>query len=449
MAVDTTLLLNEVDAIVSSGTGVRHITATCRLKTPVEWLEPVNIELLSLERDYEDGFGDVFVVNLVFGMGQYAYKLLPYRDNLFVDLTITPQYHESDSAPNTKSVVKRYRAIVMDQDNPGLVGRSPQSSSESDMDLSGLKTVQMQLIEEGLYQIRMATVGRVYRQVTPMTALKSLLTETTRLVDSNNQQQIFGVDTVPGYNEQVRRQIVIPHGTLLTETPDLFQQKEGGIYGAGLSCYLQDGYWRVFPSYDTERWKKTPKALTIISVPPNRFYGAEKTFRYTSNQVILITAGSRQVEDVGLYEQLNEGNALRFMDANRLLTAAETTDNRTLLKRKENLYEFEAARLESGVNNARWTAERATSNPFKHYSEVAQRNGRYMAVQWLYGDSTLLYPGMPVKYMAATNNQLGVYHGVLLGVHDQRARLRAGVGNSAFGSTLMLKVFLSRLGTPV
>lgn len=450
MAVDSTLLLREVDAIIQTGGGVRRYGIECRILTPDRWMTPHRTTLLSLERDYEDGYGDVFVLEVTIGLGDYAYGLFPHRDRLSVDLTTTPTFQDAtNTTTSPERTVRRFRAILMDQDNPGLVGRSPQSSSESDLNATGTRSVQLQLIEEGLYQIRMASVGRVYRQVTPMTALRSILTETTQLVDSKHQQQIYGVDHVAGYNSTLRQHVVIPHGTPLTAVPGLLQNQEGGIYGSGLSCYLQDGYWRVFPSYDTTRWQKTPKALTILNIPPNRYYGAERTYRQTGNQVVVVSAGEMATQDDGLFDQLNDGNAVRVTDVNQLLAFGATSGNRTLLQRKQNVYEFEATALSSGMVHTRWAEQRATSNPFKHYSTIAHRNGRYLSVQWLHGDSALLYPGMPVKFMAAIKNQLAVFHGVLLGVHDQRIPTQGGAVSREFNTSVQLKLFLSRLDTPV
>jgi len=447
MAVDNTLLLREVDAIIASGQGISHYRIGAKIKAGDEWITPTRLDLYSLERDYEGGYGDVLVLELLLGLGTYAYRIFPNRDSLFVDVTSTPLYENTATQrSDMPQRVKRYRAILMDQDNPGLVGRTPQASSEQDLNISGPKKVTLQLVEEGLYQARMITVGRLYRKTTPINALRSLLTETTKLVDNKNQQQILGVNTVGGYNETVRDHVIIPHGTSLFKVPDLIQNEEGGLYATGIGCYLQNQYWHIFPPYNTERFDQAPKTLTILNIPPNRYYGAERTYRRTERQVIIVTAGDMAAQDEARYQQLNEGNAVRFTDARKLLLFGESQNNKTQVRRQENVFEFEGPQMDGGLSNARWSAERATSNPFPHYTHMAKRSGRYVMVEWMHGDSSLLTPGMPVKFMTAANDELKIMFGTLLGVHEQRIPSEPGVGASQYPASLRLKVFLSRDG---
>jgi hypothetical protein len=437
--------MREVDYIVAQGESASHVRLSCRIRAGREWIDPQLLELSSLERDYEDGYADLRVIQVLIGAGTYAYRLLPNRDELWVDLTATPLHENSTRTRSDRPTVsKRYRAVLMEQDNPGLVGRTPQASSEADLNLTAPKTVQLQLLDEGVHQVRMLTVGRVYRNTTPLNALASLLTETTQLLSVNNQQAIQGVEAAPGFNQTPRAQIVIPHGTPLTKVPTLLQNEEGGIYGTGLGCYLQAGIWHLFPAYDLQRYRTTPKVLTILNVPPNRYRGAERTYRVTTNQVVAVAAGDMSSLDVGLATQLNEGNALRFSDARKLLSFAETKGNRTLLKRAENLFEVAGPVLKTGLTNARWAAERSTANPFKFYSQMAQRNGQYLSVQWLHGDAELLYPGMPVKFMTNADGKLVTLHGTLLGVHEQRLPGNAGSGIQNYPGMVTLKLFLSR-----
>lgn len=445
MAVDSTLLMREVSSILESGQGVSHYHVECVIKAGDEWITPTRLDLYSLERDYEHGYGDVLVLEMIMGLGTYAYKLFPKRDQLWVDITSTPLYENSDAQrSDIPRRQRRYRAILMDQENPGLVGRMPQASSEDDLNLTAPKKVEMQLVDEGLYQSRMITVGRLYRKATPMHALKSLFTETTALVDGRNQQQIKGVEIVDGFNQTQRDHVIIPHGTPLFHVPDLLQTDQGGLYAAGIGCYLQNQQWWVFPPYNTQRFTKARRTLTVLNIPPNRYYGAERTYRATDRQVIIVAAGDMSTNDDGRYQQLNDGNAVRFTDARRLLVYGDTDNNKTQLRRQDNVFEFEGPQMDGGLSNARWSKERASANPFPHYTRMAKRNGRYMTVEWLHGDASLLEPGMPVKFLTAAENALQTFYGVLLGVHEQRIPSEQGVNTRRYPASVRLKVFITR-----
>jgi hypothetical protein len=332
----------------------------------------------------------------------------------------------------------------MGQDNPGLDTLSPQMGSREDFDKMGLKEVEFQLLEESLYQVRMQTVGRTFRHITPMDALRAVLTESTQLLSLRRQQLIFGVDTVGGFNETVRDQIIIPPMSL-TDVAGFLQQREGGIYGAGCGCFLQDGFWFIYPLYDPTRHRKTPGTLTIVRVPPNRFMGAERTYRVDGQQVVIVAAGNVEVVDNGYNQQLNEGNAARFLDARRLLNGyGETEENRYRVSRRENVFEVEGNALKTGLTNARWSMDKPTSNPFVAYTDMARRNGREILVEWTHANYQVLYPGMPVKYITVVDGEHQQYEGVLLGVQEQRLPAAPGAQNTSYPATCMLRVFLTR-----
>lgn len=445
MAVDATLLMREVESIASRGEGLSHYRLTCRIRIGDQWITPLRLTHFALERDYENNAGDGASLEVMVGAGEFAYKIAPNRDQLWIDLTAVPLFENSGTQrSDANSHTRRYRAILVDQDDFAATSRDPNSGSEDDLNLSSSKTVHFQLMDEGFYQSRMVTVGRPYRDLPPAIALRSLLTETTALVSGSDQQQIFGVDLADGYNTKNRQHILIPHGTPLLKVPQIIQNEEGGIYATGLGCYLQDGLWYMFPLYNVERYKHTPKTLTILNIPPNRYHGAERTYRKTNNQVVVVATGSMTSFDKGLYGQLNEGNAMRFMDADQLMNPVEHGNNKAIARREGNMYEVEGAKLKSGFSNARWAPERSTSNPFKYYSKLAHRKGKYMTVQWQHGDSSLLYPGMPVKFLTNSNNELTTSHGVLLGVHEQRMPQEPGVVSSRFPAIVTLKLFLAR-----
>lgn len=445
MAVDTTLLMREVDNIVNRGQGLTHYKLKCRIRAGTQWLDPISIASFSLERDYENNAGDGILVELTVGKGDFAYTIIPNRDELWVELTSEPLFENSDvRRTDTPTRTRRYRALLVDNENPGLTGRQAQESSAADLNRTAPKVVQFQLMDEGFYQARMVSVGRLYRNEVPAVALRSLLTETQSLVTGADSQKIHGVDLAGGYNQTVRDHLILPHGTPLLKAPSLFQNHEGGIYPTGLGCYLQSGYWYMFPLFNLRRHETTPRVLTVVNVPSNRYMGAERTYRKTVNQVVIVAAGGASSRDAGLSGQLNQGNALRFTDARKLLTWVDHGNNKAVSDRGSNLFEVEGAVLKSGMSNARWAEERATSNPFKHYTSLASRRGQYVAVEWQYGDSELLYPGMPVKYLTNVDNEVRTLYGVLLGVHEQRLPQENGVVHSRFPASLTLKLFIER-----
>jgi hypothetical protein len=443
MAVDATLLFREVEAIAAAGENNSNYMITCRVQAGGQWRAPFRLDLYSLERDYENGFGDLTVVEFMIGLGVYTYQFVPNRGNLLVELQFIPIPDNTKRREAQETITLRFRGILMEQANQGLVGKHSQATTEEALDRVGPIQVQMQLVDEAVYRARMTTLARIYRNVTPMDVLRAVLTDAQTLGGGNDNQRILGVNTVAGFNTDVRNQISIPHDTTLIRVPTLLQEKEGGVYATGLGCYLQNQYWYAFPLYDTTRFLKTPRSLTVLNIPKNRAHGSERTYRTTTNQVLVLATGDASALDRTVFDYLNEGNGIRFADARKLMTSFAVTDrNRMLVDRATNLFEVAGDVLKDGFNNLRWASERATSNPFKHYSDLARKKGTYVTVEWMHGDADLLYPGMPVKFLTVSNDELKTFTGSLLGVHEQRIPAEAGVAISRYPSSIRLKLFL-------
>lgn len=445
MAVDTTNLLAEVQAVIEDGEKQSHHHLIVTIKIGEEWVAPTRVDAYYVNREYELSFGDVRVLEVLMPLGDYAYDIVPNKDSLWVDVFTEVKGEGGQERVDLPLTQRRFRAILMESDNPGFGGSSPQASSKEDLNLSGMHSVQLQLIEESLHQVRLMSVGRIYRNAIPMDALKAVLTETTQLLNVNQQQHIFGVDVVGNYNTTVREHVMIDHGTPLSQLTKHLQMNEGGLYGAGAGCYLQNGQWYVYPLYDPTRVRKDPGTLTVIRVPPNRYAGAERTYRITDNEVVIIANGGVTIQDDGLSSQLNEGNAVRVGNARTLLTPTTTEGNTSRTDRAQNVYEMQGNPMDAGLTHAKWAPGGPTSNPFKHYTEMARRNGRYVFIEWTLGDIDLLYPGMPVKYLSAIEGDLAEYDGVLLGVNEQRLPNKPGMVADIFPSTILLKVFLTRM----
>lgn len=447
MSVDSTLMMKEVSAIQSSGESNSHWRIGIRILVGGVWLTPVRMEFYHLHRDYASGFSDERTIEFLIGLGDYQFDIVPNRDTIQVDVTYTPldqNTSEVDAKKRTETV--RYRGILKTQSNQALSNKNSQARSKEALNqVNGAHSVAMQLITEPAYRMLMTTWGKIYRQGTTMECLRSVYTEVAERLGGSDQVRILGQNVVEGWNKENRRQISLPDGILVKDIPQWLQQKEGGVYATGLSRYLQDQYWYIFPTFDTTRYRKNVKSLVIINVPNDKAQGSERTYKTAEQHVTIIATGDASSLDRGLTNNLNEGNGLRFGDVTKLLgDFGVSKDNRALVDRASNVYEVMTEKLKTGVNNIRWAAERATSNPFKYYSQMAERKGQALKLQWTHGDSDLLYPGMPVKFMTVNGINVETYYGVLLGVDEQRAPSDNSANPTRYPGIVTLAVFLNR-----
>lgn len=449
MSVDSTLLMREVDRVTQEGNSYSNYRNEIKILANKKWITPVRLDYLSLDRDFSSGqLGDIRRVEFLMNYGDFAIDILPFRDNLQVDLSYIPLIENTSSREvDNRTDVKRYRAILdlSGNENPELSNKNSQVKSREAMNQIGMIKVQLQLVDELVYKLMMVTCGTTYRKSTTINALLAIYTQYATLIGGTDQERLTAINVVDGASTDVRQQITIPDGMLLKDVPDFLQNKEGGVYATGLGRYVMNQTLYVYPLFDTTRYGKNAKVLNLINVPNDRYQGAEKTFKDTSRHITVLATGNATSLDQGLSDRIQNGNGLRFADARKMFTDFTIEkDNKVLVDRATNLFEVTMEALETGVNNIRWAKDRLTSNPFKQYTELARKQGLPITVEWTHGDPDLLYPGMPVKFQTISDNRVKTYHGVLLGVSDRRTATDAGSVVNRHASKVTLGVFVNR-----
>ncbi len=444
MSVNQTLVDIEIGRIASEGTGVRGVEYTAFLNAGGQWLTPVKVDFFTVSRDYQQGRVDIVGIGLMFPAGDYTFDIVPNRDNLFIDLLQTPI--DERTGQRKESYVVRYKAVLANRDQPDIESGLPFAANKKDLNIGGFTTAVFQLKDDPSFQAQMVMSGRIFRRVSPMDALRSMLTETTELVNSPNGQRIQGVTVREGYNTTVRNHILIPptQRISLFDVPEHLQNNEGGLYGAGIGCYLQNGQWYVFPPYNTENTFKSTRILNIVMVPINQYGAGERTYYVDGNNISIITASQSVVADIGLYSQLNDGNAVRTIEASRLLNMGNQQDDKYVINRRDNLHEFEGMRLADDMANAKWGQNPSTSNLYTEYTRLAYKNGQFITTLWNYGDIDLLTPGMSVKLITMTTEGEAVFEGTLVGVESESIPKTAGSVSQLLSPVLKLVLFVKR-----
>lgn len=444
MAVDTTLLMEAVDDVTRRHPSNTHFRFELTIYAGEELITPIRIDAITCSRDYESKFSDVMTIDALIGAGDLAYGLQPHRDTLMVDLFTVPVGDLGGGDSDRTIEYRRYRAVLLEKDAPSFTDPRPHSDNRSDLNQSMAK-LQLQLIEETVYQLLMITIGRLYRKLSPMDALRAVLTEVKDWPTVGQNDRVRGVDVVPGYQTKVRETINIPP-TRVSKVVDVLQYEEGGLYATGVGNYLQNRMWYVYPLFDITRASKESGVLTIYRIPPNRALGSEKTFAVDEDGgVDIIAAGTVEIIDAGRDKQLTMGNAVRMGNAHQLLSSGKAEDNRFTAERKENMYEVRGTPVdEEGLVNAQWSSTRSTSNPFPEYSRLAERNGQYMVVEWNHSVPDVLRPGMPVIFYSAVDGRLKRLQGTLCGVNHQYVPGREGVNVDFYVGRAYLKVFIER-----
>lgn len=445
MGLERTYLTDIVNDITKKGSALTQYRYTAHIYTGSEWITPIAVHNVYLKRDYENSFTDLEMLTVMVGLGDYAYAIYPNRDKIVVELVEESIYTmTADVQKSAPVTAKRYRGVLLNQQSVGMSTSGGDYSDRATLNKGQLIQVEFQLMDEAAYQVRMATVGRNYRYASPMDVLLSALTENRTAVVANSEQLIHGVEVTEGYNTKKRDQIVIKP-VALTDLVAVLQDKEGGLYSAGAGCYLQNGFWYVYPLYNLNVMTKAPRTLTLVIVPP-RMYQGEYTYMQTGSDVTVIISSNSNMVDSGLHEQINEANGYRLINANTIMDPTTTESNKTKVDRSKNLFEFTSTAFSDSTNNVQWGQASATSNPFPHYTELAKRACRTFTVQWTHSDPDLLTPGMPVRILATADNAIIERQGVLKTVETNRVPIDSGPLKHTYTSISNLEINIKREG---
>jgi hypothetical protein len=399
-----------------------------------------------IKRDYESNFTDEMFVSLVLGGGQYAYKVYPNLSRLEITLYKQP-LEEVGGQPDNARVVEseRYVATLIDPIAINVASNSSNELDEFALDISNLITLNFQLVNKAVDQIRMKTVGGIYRRVKVEDVIKSVMTVYSAQVETDTTDIPRGVEMITSPNQETQEHIVIPHGTRLVDIPDYIHKHCSGIYTTGLAYYYQSNHWYVFPPYDNSKFDQSPQTLTAIRIPANRMPGVERTYRKDGNNLVILATGQANVKNESESQLLSAGNGVRFADANQFMDGiVQKSGNKAVISRGGVNNEFITTDRPNGNNLVLSSPKRITSNPWLEYSRLAARNGSLIGLTWENSNPSLILPGMPVKVLYLEDEQIKETYGLVIKAHHYTQTRGEGITVSRHRTTTALTIFAKR-----
>jgi len=399
---------------------------------------------VDLGRDYLKTFADDLYISVVFGVGTYSKHIYGNKERLTVFLSreVVGDYLEAADEP---IVICEYKAVLCESKDVAAASGSGILDSVEVADAANIAVVRLQLVDRVTEWVRSVSVGGSFRKRTAAEVLLTLLTSKTQEVPRELMETQGLVDMVPANNTERRDHIVIPHATPLVEVGDFLQEKCGGIYSTGLGIYLRSGDWYVWPALNTKRFEESPRGLTIVNVPENKMPSIERTWLQKGSQLIVLSTGTTDITDVSDKAKLDQGVGIRFNDAKELLDGfVSTVGNVAKAARGKNVTEVLIDQVADGVAHITRSANKVSSNLFAELSTTAFRKGNNVTATWENSNHTLLYPGMPVRFMYEFENQVRVRYGTLVG--DQHFISMEGKGGTSqrFKSNTALFLFLDK-----
>lgn len=446
MEIENSALMREITEIISSGSKPVYHSWFAQFHIGTETFSALKVVSVDIIRDYEGSYADQVLLTAMVPAGTYAKRIYPARSNLDVTLIRVPLGEIGDNVNLEDQVSgERYTAILLDKGDPVAEANGSVVPTEDTLNLSAMVQVQFQLIDKTIEQLRMISVGGIYRKVNVEDVLKTLMYGESQKLKVDGLKLPQGVDMVTANNQTVRDHILIPHGTQLTSLPEYVHKKCGGVYSAGIGYYLQDDFWYIYPCYDSKRTTESVRNLTFINVPSNKFPGIERTYRTNGNNTVAIVTGQVKFSDNSDATQLNAGNGVRFSDANKFMGGFTATEgNKTFISRGTNNSEFLAVKRDNGQNNVQLSENPITSNPFAEYSKLSRRSGGFLSLVWENSLPNLIYPGMVVKIMYLDGDEIKTTSGVILKVHHYVHFRGQGMMDTRYYNNSMISVFVQR-----
>jgi hypothetical protein len=440
--VEESPLYREISLIMASNnaTDIKNYIAFIHLMESNKAYKALKVMSLDITREYDKNFADVVYIQLAIPVGTYADYVYPAKDDLEITLLKQPMYPTN----NETGTSIRYKAILEDTGKPRLDSGKVAGLTTEILDIANFVTVNFQLIPLSDYILRTVQVGCITRKTDVKNVLLTVITDQINKIKVDNKSAIFGVDLVDPDNKEVKEQIVIPVGTKLINVPHHIQDKECGVYNSGLSSYIQENIWYIYPKFNMYRNVTGAKSVDFIIIPKNKYPGIPTTYRRKGDQVVILITGEAKAFDNRKINQMNLANGIRFTNSETIFDndTIKRQDNKVIVDRSSMNTEIIASAQSDDINNAPLSNNRITSNPFSEYSALASVQTNIIAFIWENSNPDIIKPGMMCNLFALDqDNKIINGSGVIKSVIHNTKLAYPGIVESKYTTNSIIEIF--------
>lgn len=421
-------ILNEVRAEPKD---VNYNLSASIIVSNSERVKVIQVPHYTIHKDFVTNFMDEISVTLLLSGDDYAYRVLPYKDDLDVVIYFNPTIEgTADFSKTNPGYCIKYKAYLT---NPPVGGLGGGKTLRPEMSLA---EVTFQLLPEKSMDLKGKKFAGLLTQTKPLDAVNLILNGAT--------EDCEGIQYTKSDNE-TKRQIIIPQDTYLKDIPHLLQEKYG-IYNNGIGSYYYNKHWFIYPLFDKQRYEKEEIKLTISAVD-KRYTLSEgyRTYSVFAGNLSIVVNEDITVDDNQLSDQLNLGTAFATIKPQEIIS----TNQKTVKTNEVMIDGSSAYSMVSTTSNKHQYHDvkfinQPTSNTHKLHSSVSGNNGTYYTFKWYAANPNLLYPGMPVKFMHADNNgEVIVRYGTLHEVFSDTAVQGSPALPRPSYTVAMLKIFIN------
>ncbi len=435
-------LLGAYQQIVSApGSPYYHVTAYIRCGGKIT--TPFKVVDLEIGQDYTSEFADSIFLTCEIGLGDAIYNIAPYAEDIRISIQKVP-LNDQLGKTGQPAFRRTYTAyIVSEIPAPDSIGGNPLLRSVEVGNNHGFVQMVFKLEETAIVHFKRMTYGAVFNDTIPVNIALTFLEASRNKLKLSEDESLIGVDLTPADNTTPRNNIVIPDGTRLVDIPDYLQNKEGGIYNAGLGFYLTGKYVYLWSLYNTNRTQTANRLLRCYIAQDNRSSLVEHTWLENGRRLDIWCRATVSKVDERIAQRNIEGTGVIYTDTEKLMNGfAEVGDGKLVVKKGLNTNEFAYATPVNEVQNIKW-GSRSTSNVFYEASVLAKRSGICYTLTWNHSNADLLTPNMAVEIVYAREGISKKIKATLLGTLTKISTVSDRHLNRGSVSETVLTVFIS------
>ncbi len=451
----TTLAL-EVQKVIRDGNKPVFNRWELQIHANGKTYKPYFIDSVSSFRDYSNHYHEELTVTAVFNTADAVHGIMPYNNKLTATLRKVPIAGAYSAMLSQSSSIKGQQYNAYLYNNKSVLVESNQSgmSHATSAEKLSMTSLEIQLVDKVVEKLRAHTFSTIVKSCTGMDVVATILDSVTRSVAKAEGVTFVGVDPAPGYNTKTVNHIVLPTSTPLiginNSLPRIANAAQGGIYPQGLAYHYQDNIWYLFPPFSTDRYQKSDKTLTIINVPADKFPGIERTYRTTSTQTVVLSTGDAKHHDMSIQAQANQGNGVRFIDASKVMNNyVSVKDGEATFNGSQNLNEFMVKPRDNGTDMIAGGSNGGITIGYSNeYAKLMSRTGNYVQLTWENANISLIYPGMPVRFMYMIKDLPYEIYGSVASVQSLDRPINADLNNRVFSTNAVVTIYIDKVQDP-
>lgn len=446
----------DVDRILQSKEPVPVHSYSVVIHTAEGDVEVSDITAIDIVRDYANQIADGVRLQVQVPLGDYITKLYPLRNNLEITITRS-QARAGNSDVEYPDWSERYKAVFIPNRNQHLNLTAVESTDPFTLNNRPPVDVEFQLLNRTIEPLRIKTASGVFNKVDREELIRGILGGESARVMVDGQPGIDAMNIVQPDNKDLISQIVFPSFTPVLAIPTYIQERHNGVYSTGIGSYFQTyrnkRTWFVYPLYDLNRFKDTPYKLVIYGLNGRQFANADRTYRLEDKTLHVLATGERLYVDDGEAGMMNDGIGFRQTMADEIMVSPFEYDEKNGPRGVRTKLNTEVSFQDraDGLNYAPVSSREISNNMFAEASRISEKKGARLDLIWQNSDPALLYPGMPCKYVYATETEIKEVYGVLLFNQTLTAKKESMVSHSSTtrreticSSTTSLVLFVQR-----